>query len=166
MHMQQQAVIWFPANLQTQCTDEGNGKYPRETGGVLMGYWHTIDCAVVTAAIGPGPNAIHERHSFEPDYAWQLSAIAEHYQRSGRRETYIGDWHTHPDANTGHLSRTDRRVLRQIIKAPAARSAAPLMAIFHGDDSDWRLSVWRAQLSPRPILWPKLVIDHMAIRIC
>jgi integrative and conjugative element protein (TIGR02256 family) len=164
MHMQHQAVIWIPAAPLAQCQGEGQDKFPQETGGVFMGYWHGPHCAVVTAAIGPGPHAVHEHHNFEPDYPWQLSQIAAHYERSGRHETYIGDWHTHPGAITGHLSWTDRRVLRRIINTPAARSATPLMAIFHGEEDDWKLAVWRAHLAPRPILWPKLVIDDMTVR--
>lgn len=151
--------------LQAQCCDEGQSKFPKETGGVLMGYWHGPHCAVVTAAIGPGPDAVHERHHFEPDYPWQLLQIAAHYERSGRRETYIGDWHTHPGAISGHLSWTDRRVMRRIINTPAARSVTPLMAILHGKEDDWKLAVWRAQLAPRPFLWSKLVIDDMTIKI-
>jgi integrative and conjugative element protein (TIGR02256 family) len=76
---------------------EAAARYPLETGGVFMGYWADDRTAVVTQAIGPGPNAYHHRHRFAPDQEWQTTEIAEYYRASGRRETYLGDWHTHPD---------------------------------------------------------------------
>jgi integrative and conjugative element protein (TIGR02256 family) len=135
--------------------------FPKETGGVFMGYWHDRYTAVVTAAIGPGPSAVHDRYHFEPDYDYQFRQIAEHYERSGRRETYIGDWHSHPGASSGHLSRLDRRVLRHIINTPAARADRPLMAIFYGGEDAWDLAGWQAQLFARKLLWPKLAVDEV-----
>lgn len=163
--MQQRAVVWLSAALRACCSEEGDHKYPKETGGVFMGYWHDPCCAVVTAIIGPGPAAVHETRHFEPDYEWQLSEIAAHYQRYGRRETYLGDWHTHPGADTGNLSRADRRVVRRIIDTPAARAATPLMAVFYGAKDAWNLTVWRGQLCRRMLLWPKLQIEGLNLRI-
>ena len=117
---------------------------------------------VITSLIGPGPEADHGQHYFEPDQKWQLTEIAAHYERSGRRETYLGDWHSHPGAATGRVSYTDRRVLRRIINTPQARAETPLMAIFFGDrDGGWNLEMWCAQLTPRRLLWPKLVMKHL-----
>lgn len=164
MYMRDGPVIWLSAALQEQCAREGDSKFPNETGGVFMGYWHDPGCAVVTAVIGPGPDAVHERYSFEPDHRWQLAEIAGHYDRSGRHETYIGDWHTHPGAISGTLSRTDRQVVRRIINTPAARAPTPLIAVFFGEESAWDVVVWRGSLSPRPLLWAQLRVDPMALR--
>jgi integrative and conjugative element protein (TIGR02256 family) len=165
MHVQSAFVTWLPAALHERCTEEAERRFPLETGGVFMGYWADSRCAVVTHAIGPGPEAVHERRNFEPDHDWQLRAIAGHYRRSGRRETYLGDWHSHPGAVTGSLSRADRRVLRRIINTPAARAATPIMAIFHGGEMGWTLALWRAEMRPRSFLWPKLVLDEVEVRI-
>lgn len=121
------------------CRAEADRCYPLETGGVLMGFWRR-HLAVVTQVIGPGPNARHERWSFEPDQEWQLGAIAAHYARSGRRETYLGDWHTHPDARNGNLSRMDRGVLRKVISTPSARAPTPVMMILYGSPAGWVLT--------------------------
>ena len=158
-------LIWFPALAFDACAREASEFHPIETGGVLMGYWWRPDTAVVTATIGAGPHAHRDRHHFEPDQQWQLAEIARHYRESDRRETYLGDWHSHPDAKTGHLSYKDRSVLRRIINTPAARAETPLMLVFHGPHDNWQGAMWKASLKPRRILWPKLGIEQATIRL-
>src|SRR5947209_19058204 len=84
---------------------EANRKYPYETGGILMGYYESTGQCTVTEIIGPGPRAKHCRTSFEPDYDFQEEQVAVAYGQSRRRDTYIGDWHTHP-GGTGALKQS------------------------------------------------------------
>jgi integrative and conjugative element protein (TIGR02256 family) len=146
-----------------RCVDYANEHHPFETGGTFMGYWSDSNTAVITASIGVGPDAVRERHNFEPDQVWQEREIAVHYEATGRRETYIGDWHSHPNARNGRLSRTDRRILRRIIATPSARVTTPIMAIFHGKPDQWRLTIWRGELLNRALLWPKLFVKPARI---
>lgn len=141
------------------CVTLAEKQYPLESGGVLMGWRSNEITAVVTAMIGPGPKALHERYAFQPDQDWQNEQIALHYERSGRRETYLGDWHTHPDARNGTLSWTDRNVIGRIIAAPAARCPVPVMMILWGAPKSWSLSMWQGRLRPRKLLWHKMAID-------
>ena len=113
---------------------------PRETGGTFMGY-HAKDDVVVTAITGPGPGAVHGRDSFVPDYAYQDAEIARIYAASGRRHTYLGDWHTHPGGGSS-LSRKDKRALCAISHHQPARVATPIIGILAGG-APWRLTVWR-----------------------
>lgn len=159
-----EAVVWIPQNVVQACFEEASDKFPLETGGTFMGWWADADTAVITAVVGPGPNAHHGRHSFQPDEAWQLDQIARHYAASGRRETYLGDWHSHPDISRGTLSWIDRRVLRRVITTPSARCPSPLMAIVWGQSDDWQLTVWRARLRPRPLLWDRLVLEQASVK--
>src|SRR3954464_11679823 len=78
---------------------KGRRAFPVETGGVLMGFV-TMERIVVTSIVGPGPRAVHRRYSFTPDAEWQQKQVAELYERSGRRDAYLGDWHTHPGGGT------------------------------------------------------------------
>ena len=114
--------------------------YPKETGGVLTGY-DAGNGLVVTAIVGPGPEAIHEPHSYTPDYAYQDAEVERVYRESDRCHTYLGDWHTHPDGGAT-LSRRDRRTLRAIADYRPARAPAPVMGILAGNHH-WRLAVWR-----------------------
>ena len=103
-------------------------RYPRETGGILMGRWLSGGRALVTAVIGPGPKAQHGRTSFEPDQNWQEREVARLYKRSGRIWNYLGDWHTHPDGSATP-SDQDVAVARGIARASRARCPAPVMLI-------------------------------------
>lgn len=118
---------------------------PRETGGVLLGYLAGDSEFVVTHATLPGPSATHEEERYLPDDSFDESEIARIYADSGRRSTYLGDWHSHPGGTTG-LSLRDRRTLRLIASHPAARARFPLMIIAAGKEP-WTIAAW--SLAPK-----------------
>lgn len=157
-------IIWMPRHIERACLTEASDNCPLETGGTFMGWWADADTAVISAMIGPGPNAYHGRHSFQPDEAWQLDQIADHYAASGRRETYLGDWHSHPGASGGTLSWIDRRVLRRVITTPSARCPMPLMIVVWGCSDDWQLTAWRGHLRSRPLLWDRLMLEQASMK--
>src|SRR5690349_1056527 len=135
-------IAWLSKGTLSQMIGEADRAYPKETGGVLLGYWAVpFSELVVTGAIGPGPRAVHCKDSFLPDHEYQADQIARWYHATGRLHTYLGDWHTHPNS-TAQLSRTDRRTLRTIATETAARSPVPVMAIL-ADTSPWTLRIWR-----------------------
>jgi integrative and conjugative element protein (TIGR02256 family) len=134
------SIVWIERREFNRMMWESDLWAPAETGGVLVGYW-TPKGAVVVAVGGPGPNAVHNRFGFQPDYPHQDDLIAERYKESGRIETYLGDWHSHPTGGGG-LSRQDRSTLRRIAGHGEARTPAPIMAIMYGHP-DWQLSIWR-----------------------
>ena len=158
-------LVWMPQSITTTCLNEATNKYSLESGGTFMGYWVDSETVVVRHMIGPGPDAFHGRHRFQPDEAWQHEKIARHYAASGRRDTYLGDWHSHPNASSGTLSWIDRRVLRRIIRTPSARCPTPLMMVFWGQPDDWLATVWRGTLRRRSILWPSLTLTQVSIRV-
>jgi integrative and conjugative element protein (TIGR02256 family) len=122
-----QPVILFEREQLDEMLVEGRRTFPLETGGILMGFV-TAEYTVVTSVIGPGPQAIHRRHSFTPDAKWQQGRVAELYERSGRRDTYLGDWHTHPDGST-RASLTDWVAAWTIARSRDARCPNPVMVI-------------------------------------
>ena len=101
---------------------------PLETGGILMGYWGGNNEVIITSVIGPGPKAIHLKRSFIPDNEYHIQEISKHYSSSGRTETYLGDWHTHPKASA-YLSNRDKDTLVAIANYKQARLQKPLMMI-------------------------------------
>lgn len=121
-------TVWLQKSVYTHLLEEAIQKMPCETGGVLMGYWGNTHEAVVTAIIGPGPNAIHRERMFKPDNDYHTKEIARHYELSRREETYLGDWHTHP-GGPAYLSGKDEQTLRQIASYAEARLPQPLMMI-------------------------------------
>lgn len=160
------AIAWIAGDAHAQCLREAALFYPRETGGTFMGYWSPTDQEVViTRLIPAGPRAFHSRTAFEPDQKWQLTEIARHYRASGRREGYLGDWHSHPGAGSGNLSRTDRSVLRRIIRTPEARTSRPISIVVWGGPRRWETSAWVATLSSRTLLGARLSVLPAAIQL-
>jgi integrative and conjugative element protein (TIGR02256 family) len=117
----------------------------RETGGALLG-WREGDQSVIARILGPGPDAVHRRHSFEPDAAWQTARGAEIYLASGRTIAFLGDWHTHP-LGPPIPSDQDRRTAIELAADPACRTPTPLSAIVG-------YSTWRpTRRSPRLVVF-------------
>lgn len=146
-------TVWVTADTLAYCEDEAASAYPDETGGVLMG-WHRPERAevVVVHAVGPGNDGVHEAHRFEPDNRHHLAVVGDIYQRSGRKVTYLGDWHSHP-GGSATLSRTDRRTVGNIASHPPSRCPEPLMIVLAGGAEDgWHAAahVWAPR---RLILW-------------
>lgn len=134
-------MAWLSRSVIREMCYEADCAYPRETGGVLIGYWSKpYTEVVITEMIGPGPCALHKRSCFSPDASYQDLEIARVYHESGRLHTYLGDWHTHPDASP-YLSRIDRQTLRRISDYTPARAPVPLMGVL-GFGTPWSFQVW------------------------
>lgn len=148
---------------------EADRAAPFETGGVLLGYWTREPTAddggevVVTAVIGPGPGAVHQRWVFMPDHDYHESEVERVYEVSGRQWTYLGDWHTHPDG-PAHLSNKDRVTLRRIASAASARAPHPMMLLLAGG-RPWRPYAWSAILGPAR-RWRRPPLETLPLRVC
>jgi integrative and conjugative element protein (TIGR02256 family) len=132
-------AAWVNKRLLDLMHAEADYWYPKETGGVLMGYWSAQE-VVITDIIGPGPKAFHGRNSFNPDALWQEKEITSIYNDSGRIHTYLGDWHTHPNGSR-RLSIKDLGVMVRTATYKPARAAQPIMGILHNNPA-WKLAVW------------------------
>lgn len=98
---------------------------------------------VVIAVIGPGPRARHEALGFLPDGPWQRRELAALYRDSGRRLTYLGDWHSHP-RGAPLPSDLDLETAERIAASPRAQAPRPLMVILGRDDRHpWILAAYR-----------------------
>lgn len=138
-------------NLIESCRIEATRTFPNESGGVLMGERLGPDRWKIDHIIGPGPGARHERYRFTPDPVWQHEQIAERFELTGGRSTYLGDWHSHPGARHGRLSYIDRGAARTILRSPDSQCSRVLMTIVWGQPGDWGMAVWACELGGR---WP------------
>ena len=109
---------------------------------MLIGSWIDPERVRITGQIGPGPKALHELTSFVPDYDYQEREIAKRFRSTDGRETYLGDWHTHP-GGASYLSKRDCATLSRIADYDEARAPEPLMLLL-SDGDPWRVAVWRA----------------------
>lgn len=115
---------------------------PFEVGGMLVGYEATNGDTVVTHVIGPGPGAIHHRFSFSPDSDYQQLALEVWFRDTGGRETYLGDWHTHPGGSP-MPSLTDKQTLARIASTESSGTRYPVMVILAGEADSWRVGAVR-----------------------
>lgn len=134
-----------------------------ETGGILLGYWcdERID-VVITAAIGPGPKAVHRSRSFVPDHRFHESEVARVYLESGRRISYLGDWHSHPGGPL-KLSAIDLMTQLRIARSSKARAPMALMLILAGGNP-WLAGVWRLGRHHRRTFWPLTFVSALCIQ--
>ena len=88
------AALTLSLEAAEAAATEADRWHPRETGGVLVGAI-VEGCVRVEQAVGPGPQAVHERNFFlrDQDYAEQQVDLL--HERSGGRVDYIGEWHSH-----------------------------------------------------------------------
>jgi integrative and conjugative element protein (TIGR02256 family) len=121
-------TVWLNKTAYITIIDEANQWGNKETGGVLMGYRANNHEAVITLCVGPGPRAVHKHYAFRPDTEFQEQEISRIYKQSGYTETYLGDWHTHPDS-VPYLSWRDKTTFRQICLYKPARLENPLMMV-------------------------------------
>jgi integrative and conjugative element protein (TIGR02256 family) len=133
--------LWLAHTALEVAKSEADSRYPYETGGVILGYW-AGENVVVTRFTMPGKDAIHSKMSFVPDYLFDEKVLANVYTLTGGQITYLGDWHTHPNATTDTLSRKDIATLRRIAAYDAARAPKPLMVLLWGTPEDWGVTAW------------------------
>ncbi|WP_310569747.1 Mov34/MPN/PAD-1 family protein [Gemmatimonas sp.] len=116
---------------------------PNETGGVLVGHADGDGRTVVTAVVGPGPNAVHTRSRFRRDGDYAQSEVDRLHHTSDGRDDYIGEWHSHPDA--GGPSYVDRGSMSWISHNPSYGRREPVLLIMERV----RKRAWR----PRAYRW-------------
>jgi len=130
--------FWLPIDVRDRMVDLADEKFPLETGGMLLGYQADNGDAVVTAIIGPGPNARHRRYRFTPDPDYQQAQLEAHFWKTDGRETYLGDWHTHPRGPCA-LTFMDKRTLHRIACTTSSGTTRPIMMVLAGSGEGWTL---------------------------
>jgi len=96
-----------------------------ETGGDLFGLWSAGRRPVIFLAVGPGPDAVHERAHFGQDVAF-LSSVAQVLQDECGLQ-YLGDWHSHHELGLRSPSSGDAEHIRRIARRNGFDSMAELI---------------------------------------
>jgi integrative and conjugative element protein (TIGR02256 family) len=145
-------IVWLSAPVLEELLTLADEKFPLETGGVVIGYVsEDLSQVIVRSVVGPGPEAVHSPVAFVPDGDYHQEQVAELYTASGRTDTYLGDWHSHPHGSAV-LSWRDRRTLRSIQRSREARTPKPIMLVVAGDTA-WDTQAWELirPWDPRPV---------------
>jgi integrative and conjugative element protein (TIGR02256 family) len=146
-----------------QCRAELSNFYPLESGGIFFGSVSEHGNRIIEGIIGPGPGATRTRYALEVDHEWQNERLASIFRSSNGQLSYLGDWHSHPQASIGDLSRTDMRVLKKLA-ACETLTPEPVMAIFFGGPEEWEVAFWAGRLKQRLFSpFKKLVYQRLSV---
>ena len=72
------------------------GRSTFESGGLLVGMIRSPHLEI-TEISSPSPSDIRSRYSFERICKSHIEVVRSSWRRSMGYETYIGEWHTHPE---------------------------------------------------------------------
>lgn len=158
------AKLWIPRKVLVEIKSLASLSFPMETGGMLLGYISDNNDVVVTAIIGPGPDAKASRYAFEPDAEYQQVELEAHYRATKGIESYLGDWHTHPHGSS-IPSRTDKRTLAHIALTTSSRINHPVMAIAGNAAGDWKLEAFRFLSINQRILYSKYNLETLSLTL-
>lgn len=120
-----------------------------ETGGLLLGYRASDREFVINSITLAGPDAERSRHHYVPDYDYDDKLLDDAFDKWGAKSIYLGDWHSHPGAIRGTLSKKDRRVLKTVAQSQDACTDTPLSLLLFGHSFN-DCKIWAGEMA-RPI---------------
>lgn len=89
-------VVW-DEGLRTKIRDMREKGLPKETGGVLLGYFNMPnDTVYVVDAMPAPPDSERGSGEFIRGVEGLEGAVEEANRRTGKVVTYVGEWHSHP----------------------------------------------------------------------
>lgn len=91
-----------------------SGATQTEAGGILIGSYRGSHIEVLSCTT-PLPKDVRKRTLFDRIDKGHHDAAFEAWKKSGRTETYVGEWHTHPEKYPVP-STLDRRTWQAVIK--------------------------------------------------
>ncbi len=118
---------------------ESNQKFPKETGGILLGNFDG-KCFYIEKAIGPGLDAEHSLFGFKRNGNFAQAQMDSCIKESSGLVDYIGEWHSHPE-NIGP-SKTDYNSIRWVANNPKYFISIPILGICQKNGSSWVFRVF------------------------
>jgi integrative and conjugative element protein (TIGR02256 family) len=124
-------LVVRPNALETIEANVGGRSDFTEAGGILIGSYRGNHIEIVDCTF-PKPQDVRRRTLFDrKDKGHHLAAMAA-WRRSGKTETFVGEWHTHPEDHP-HYSALDRRTWDNLMR----RIPEPLVFCIAGWRSTW-----------------------------
>jgi len=127
----QSYLIVHPKVLRTIEANVGAPSSFTEAGGILIGSYRGSHIEIVDCTI-PKPRDVRRRTLFDRKDKGHHLAAMEAWRRSGRTETFVGEWHTHPEEHP-HYSWLDKRTWDDLTR----RIPDPLIFCIAGWHSTW-----------------------------
>jgi beta-lactamase superfamily II metal-dependent hydrolase len=171
------SIVLYRAALEA-IFDECDRHEHDETGGRLLGTYHTTDRASLTievsGVIEPGPHARRSHSSFFQDGSYQARVFRQVEAEVPEIE-HLGNWHTHHVNGFPTLSSGDRATYHRTVnhnehntdffyallvvarnrELAGERYACKHFIFFRGDPNGYELPSSAVQIVDRPIVWPR-----------
>jgi integrative and conjugative element protein (TIGR02256 family) len=119
---------------------ESSRRYPRETGGMLIGRLEE-NCVLIEEATGPGPMAKHSLWGFRRDGDYSQMVLDNAVEQSRGKNDYIGEWHSHPVKSGPSVK--DVNAMRWVASDKKYAIAQPVLGLcVHTSTDNWRVSFY------------------------
>ncbi|WP_136620903.1 MULTISPECIES: Mov34/MPN/PAD-1 family protein [Mesorhizobium] len=128
---QQRYAMVAPVVLATIGTFLIGDERRSEAGGILIGSYRGSHVEVVGCTV-PMPLDLRSRYCFDRRDPGHQAAALKAWHASGRTETFVGEWHTHPEPHPTPSGR-DRQTWADIMK----KNSNPLVFLIGGWESFW-----------------------------
>ena len=105
-------------------------RLPKETGGVLIGYFDVPRrCVYVVDALPPPPDSVEHETAFVRGYGGLRDELDRIERRTGGQVAYVGEWHSHPDGVSVDMSDDDNELLATIAEEVAVDGSPGVVMI-------------------------------------
>lgn len=102
-----------------------------EAGGILIGSYRGSHIEIVNCTV-PQPRDLRRRTLFDRKDKAHHRAAVDAWRHSGKTDTFVGEWHTHPEDHPRYSS-LDRRTWDEITR----RRPDPMVFCIAGWKSTW-----------------------------
>ncbi|MCB1058330.1 MAG: Mov34/MPN/PAD-1 family protein [Acidobacteria bacterium] len=125
---------------------ERQAAWPRETGGILLGFYNaSLDLATITMVEPAPPDSRSGKFSFARGIHGLALTISRAWSsKTIRKRYYLGEWHTHPDGPPVP-SPQDIYQMKAVAQDPGYHCPEPLLIILGGS---------RSRLTPGVFVFP------------
>ena len=148
---------WISPKTLSLIAEAGWAKYPKETGGILIG-WQLGRIFYIETAIGPGPNAIHKNNGFKRGGDFSQSQLDSIVLETHGQWDYLGEWHSHPH-NVGPSS-IDNNSMKKVQTSPEFNMLQPILGLIINDRRVWHFHCYMLSQNQRLIEIPRQEVDN------
>ena len=126
--------IYIDVGIQEKMHSQREASLPKETGGVLLGYYDfNINAIVVVDALPAPKDSKASTGYFERGLHGVVESVVKASQRTAGIVGYIGEWHSHPRGADVMPSNEDKFQLAYLTQG-LAEEGLPAVMLIIGDD--------------------------------
>ncbi len=140
--------LYVPNNKLEEITKELIVHYPKEFGGVFVGYKH--DKVIIVEDILVPDDFENGKTVFVRHPGSLNDRLKNIFEITNGRTNYIGEWHSHPDA-PALPSSTDTNAMSEISNNENINNKNPILMI---------IKIAKDQFDPRPYLYDKKLLPY------